>query len=57
MDLSDYALVAEINRKAFVLDDDEPIANVFRRNEDEGFFNRISSFFSKKEEVTISFSL
>ncbi len=58
MSLEDYALVAEINQKAFILEDDEPIGNLFANEADEeGFFDKISHFFSKKEEVAIVFNI
>jgi hypothetical protein len=57
MNLEDYVLVAEINNKAFILEEDEPISNVFLPEEEAGLLDKISNFFSKKEEVVIHFTL
>ena len=50
MNLEDYVLVAEINNKAFILEEDEPISNVFLPEEEAGLLDKISNFFSKKED-------
>ena len=49
MNLQEYALVAEINKSAVVLCDDEPISKIFQEDkQQEGVFDKISSFFHRK---------
>ena len=53
--LEDYVLVANINGKAVILDDDEPLINLEKKKDPENFIETISSFFSRKEDYPIKF--
>lgn len=53
--LEDYVLVANINGKAVIMEDDEPLLNLEKKKDPENFLETIHSFFSRKEDYPIKF--